>query len=229
VRSPEFFSGGGGVRRSKRLFDLFWSALGLLLLLPVFLGIALAIKLDDGGPVFFRQQRIGYRGRPFTMWKFRTMVVDAERRGGSLTVGRDPRVTRVGYWLRKTKLDELPQLWNVLKGEMSLVGPRPEVPRYVALYTEEQRRVLELVPGITDPASIRFRHESELLARSPDPERTYVEVVMPEKIRLNLEYAERATVWSDFLVILQTFLSLFRPSDVGPTVEPSDDRRSNLG
>ncbi|MBE3550226.1 MAG: glycosyltransferase [Brockia lithotrophica] len=223
------------MRRSKRLFDLFWSALGLLLLFPVFLGIALAIKFDDGGPVFFRQRRIGYRGRPFAMWKFRTMVVDAEQKGGLLTVGRDPRVTRVGYWLRKTKLDELPQLWNVLKGEMSLVGPRPEVPQYVALYTEEQRRVLELVPGITDPASIRFRHENELLAQSPDPERTYVEVVMPEKIRLNLEYARRATVWSDFAVILQTFLALLRPSNAGEigqsgsSAGPPDDRRSNLG
>jgi len=208
------------VRRSKRLFDLFWSALGILLLSPVFLGIALAIKLDDGGPVFFRQSRIGYNGRPFTMWKFRTMVVDAAQRGGLLTVEGDPRITRVGRWLRKTKLDELPQVWNVLKGEMSFVGPRPEVSKYVALYSEAQRRVLELVPGITDPASIRFRHENELLALSPDPERTYIEVVMPEKIRLNLEYAQKSTIWSDFFIILQTFFVLFRHSD---------DKRRNLG
>jgi len=197
------------MRWSKRLFDLFWTILGLLVLWPLFLLVALLIKLDDGGPVFFRQERVGYKGRLFRIWKFRTMVVDAEKIGKPLTVGRDPRITRVGYWLRKFKLDELPQLFNVLAGEMSLVGPRPEVPKYVALYTPGQRRVLDLVPGITDPASIKYRDESEILARSPDPERTYVEEIMPEKIRLNLEYAERATVWSDFIVILCTLLRVF--------------------
>lgn len=167
------------------------------------------IKLDDKGPVFFRQERVGYKGRPFRIWKFRTMVVDAEKIGKPLTVGRDPRITRVGYWLRKFKLDELPQLFNVLVGEMSLVGPRPEVPKYVALYTPEQRKVLDLVPGITDPASIKYRDESEILGRSPDPDRTYLEEIMPEKIRLNLEYAAHATVWSDFIIVLKTLFRVF--------------------
>ncbi|MGI9952922.1 sugar transferase [Moorellaceae bacterium AZ2] len=201
---------------SKRLFDLFWSLLGLAVLWPLFLLIALLIKLEDGGPVFFRQERVGYKGRPFYIWKFRTMVVDAEKRGKPLTVGLDPRITRVGYWLRKFKLDELPQLINVILGQMSLVGPRPEVPQYVALYAPEQRRVLEMVPGITDPASIAYRRESELLASSPDPERTYIEEIIPEKIRLNLEYAQRATLWTDLVVILRTIISVGAWRSEGP-------------
>ncbi len=188
----------------KRVFDLFWTIPGLVVLSPLFGVIALWIKLDDGGPVFFRQERVGQNGQLFRIWKFRTMVVDAEKRGRPLTVGRDPRITRAGYRLRRYKLDELPQLLNVLRGEMSLVGPRPEVPRYVALYTPEQRRVLDLMPGITDPASIRYRHENELLSQAEDPEKVYVEEIMPEKIRINLDYAQRATIWSDFWVILQT-------------------------
>lgn len=192
------------MRWSKRAFDLFWTILGLPLLLPLFGLIAVLIKLEDGGPVFFRQERVGYKGRRFRIWKFRTMVVDAEKQGLLLTVGDDPRITRVGAWLRRLKLDELPQLFNVLAGEMSLVGPRPEVPAYVAYYTPEQRQVLNLMPGITDPASIQYRNESERLACAPNAEQTYIEQVMPEKIRMNLEYAQRATLWSDFLVILQT-------------------------
>lgn len=195
---------------AKRVYDLFWSVLGLAVLLPAFAVVALLIKIDDGGPVFFRQERVGFGGRRFHVWKFRTMVIDAERRGGQLTVGQDPRITRVGAWLRSTKLDELPQLFNVLRGEMSLVGPRPEVPRYVELYAPEQRKVLDLVPGITDPASIRYRNESNLLAQSFDPERTYVEQIMPEKIALNLAYAAKATIWSDTMVILSTLFSLAR-------------------
>jgi lipopolysaccharide/colanic/teichoic acid biosynthesis glycosyltransferase len=198
------------MKPGKRLFDLFWSTLGLLVLWPLFLIIAILIKLDDGGPVFYRQERVGYRGRPFKIWKFRTMIVNAEKVGKPLTVGRDPRITRVGYWLRKFKLDELPQLINVFLGEMSLVGPRPEVPKYVALYNAEQKRVLNLMPGITDPASIKFKDESELLAQASDPEKFYIEKIMPEKIRLNLEYAERATLWSDFLVILRTLVHIPR-------------------
>jgi lipopolysaccharide/colanic/teichoic acid biosynthesis glycosyltransferase len=182
--------------------------IGLLTLWPLLLVIGAAIKLEDGGPVFFRQERVGIGGRRFRLWKFRTMVTDAERRGGQLTVGGDPRVTAAGRWLRQFKLDELPQLLNVLRGEMSLVGPRPEVPRYVGLYTAEQRAVLRLVPGITDPASIRYRDESAELARAVDPERLYVEEIMPEKIRLNLEYAARATPWTDFLVVLSTLRHL---------------------
>lgn len=142
------------------------------------------------------------------MLKFRTMIVDAERMGKQLTVGRDPRITRVGYWLRKTKLDELPQLINVIRGEMSLVGPRPEVPRYVAAYDAEQRKVLDLRPGITDPASITYYDESDLLAGAPDPEMMYLAEVMPEKIRINLEYARRANILSDLGIILRTIFRM---------------------
>jgi lipopolysaccharide/colanic/teichoic acid biosynthesis glycosyltransferase len=188
----------------KRVFDLFWSALGLGILTPVLLLIALAIRLEDGGPAFFRQIRVGRGGRTFRIWKFRTMSVDAENRGRSITVGDDPRITRVGRLLRAAKLDELPQLLNVLSGEMSLVGPRPEVPKYVALYDESERPVLDLRPGITDLASIKYRHEGELLARSPDPDGMYVKEILPDKIRINLNYAAWAGLWTDFLVILAT-------------------------
>lgn len=193
----------------KRLFDLCCTVCGLLLIWPLLLLIALLVKCDDGGPVFFRQQRIGRHGKPFRMWKYRTMVVNAEALGLQITVGRDPRITRFGHLLRATKLDELPQLFNVLVGEMSLVGPRPEVARYVGMYTEAQRPVLELMPGITDPASIQYRHESELLAQADDPDRTYIDVIMPEKVRLNLEYAQQATPLHDFLIILHTLKRLF--------------------
>ena len=192
----------------KRAFDLFWSALGLAVLSPVLALVALAVKLEDGGPVFFRQLRIGRGGRPFRIWKFRTMVVDADRQGRAITVGRDPRITRVGHWLRDSKLDEIPQLLNVFSGEMSLVGPRPEVPRYVELYTEAQRAILALRPGITDLASIKYRNESDLLGAAENPDETYVQILLPDKIRINLAYASEAGLWSDFLVILAT-LGLF--------------------
>lgn len=194
----------------KRIFDFVTAFWGLLLLAPLFTILAAAIKLDDGGPVFFRHERVGRGGKPFGMYKFRSMRVDASKIGGPLTVGGDPRITRVGRWLRKSKLDELPQLWNVLRGEMSLVGPRPEVSKYVALYTPEQRAVLRVTPGITDPGSIRFRDEEQLLAQAPDPERAYIETIMPEKIRLNLEYAARATFWRDIGVIFATLARILR-------------------
>lgn len=195
----------------KRVVDVTVSALALLLLWPLGLLIAGAVALGDGGPVFFRQPRVGRRGRTFTMWKFRTMIVGAERRGRQLTVSGDPRVTRIGAVLRRTKLDELPQLLNVLRGEMSLVGPRPEVARYVALYNAEQRAVLGLTPGITDPASLRYRDESTELATSGDPEQWYVERILPEKIRLNLAYAARSTWISDLGVIGATVRALLTP------------------
>lgn len=188
----------------KRLFDVLAAVLGLILLGPLFLVVAAAIAVEDGAPVFFRQQRVGRAGRPFQLWKFRTMRVDAERIGGQLTVGHDPRITRVGRWLRRTKIDELPQLINVLRGEMSLVGPRPEVPRYVAMYSPEQRAVLDELPGITDPASLRYYDEGAVLATATDPERHYISHVMPEKIRLNLEYAAQATPLTDLLIVLST-------------------------
>lgn len=188
----------------KRAFDLFWSILGLALLCPVLALVALAVKLEDGGPVFFRQVRIGRGGLPFRIWKFRTMIVDAERLGRSITVGQDPRTTRIGRKLRAIKLDEIPQLINVLVGEMSFVGPRPEVPRYVELYSETQRGILELRPGITDLASIKYRNESELLAQAENPDEMYVHEILPDKIGINQDYASRATILSDFLVILAT-------------------------
>jgi lipopolysaccharide/colanic/teichoic acid biosynthesis glycosyltransferase len=193
-----------------RLFDLFWSLLGLLVLAPVFLLVGILIKAEDGGPVFFLQRRVGFKGRPFRILKFRTMRLDAEQTGLPITVGQDPRITRVGRWLRKTKVDELPQLVNVVLGQMGLVGPRPEVPRFVALYTEEQAQVLLLRPGITDAASIMYRCENEVLRRSADPEAFYIENIMPNKLRVNLAYAAQATLWTHFKVILAT-LGLLRP------------------
>ncbi|HPC04727.1 MAG TPA: sugar transferase [Syntrophales bacterium] len=188
----------------KRAFDLFLALSGILLLAPLFHLVGLWIRVCDGSPVFFRQKRVGRGGVPFRMWKYRTMVPGGETRGGLLTVGDDARITAAGRILRRYKIDELPQLFNVLSGAMSFVGPRPEVPRYVALYTPEQRRVLEMMPGITDPASIRFRRESELLADAGDPEDYYVRVLLPEKIRLNLEYGRRATLSGDLRIILCT-------------------------
>jgi len=195
----------------KRVVDVALSALALALLWPLGLVVAAAVRLGDGGPAFFRQERVGRGGRRFRMWKFRTMTVGSERSGRHLTVSGDARITRVGAVLRRTKLDELPQLLNVLRGEMSLVGPRPEVPRYVAFYNAEQRPVLRLTPGITDPASLRYRDESEELSGSAEPERMYVERIMPEKIRLNLAYAARATWRSDLGVIWATVCTLLAP------------------
>jgi lipopolysaccharide/colanic/teichoic acid biosynthesis glycosyltransferase len=192
------------VTLAKRTFDLVASAAGLLVLSPLMLLIAIVVKADDGGAVFFRQERIGRGGRPFRMWKFRTMVPRASSLGIPLTTAGDSRITRVGAWLRAHKLDELPQLLNVLRGDMTMVGPRPEVPKYVDMYTAEQRCVLDLDPGITDRASIVFADESALLAKHADPERFYIERVVPEKIRINLEYADRATPLSDLAVVLET-------------------------
>ncbi len=193
-----------------RAFDLLAAIAGLLLLLPFLLLIALLIKLEGSGPVFFRQVRVGRGGRPFRIWKFRTMVVNAERIGRSITVGEDQRITRTGAWLRRWKLDELPQLINILIGEMAFVGPRPEVPRYVALYTREQRKVLDLRPGITDLASIAYRNESELLKACEDPEAFYIQHVLPDKIMINLDYASKSSIWRNFKVILAT-LGLLSP------------------
>ena len=190
---------------AKRLFDIVFAGLGLLLLGPLLVGIALWVKLDSRGPVFFRQERVGRFGVPFRIHKFRTMVTDAERLGAQITVGADARITAAGRWLRASKVDELPQLWDVLRGAMSLVGPRPEVPRYVALYPPAMRElVLSVRPGITDPASLSFRNESELLARATDPEREYVEVVMPMKLGLTADYVRHASLLGDIRLILAT-------------------------
>jgi lipopolysaccharide/colanic/teichoic acid biosynthesis glycosyltransferase len=188
----------------KRAYDVSFAALGLAILSPVLDVIALAVKLSDFGPVLFLQERIGQFGRTFRIWKFRTMIVDAEKFGLSITKRGDRRVTRIGRILRATKLDELPQLWNVLRGDMSLVGPRPEVPRYVARYTAEQRRVLELKPGMTDVASLAFRHEERMLGCAQDPEQFYLECCLPRKIEMNLGYSRQANLLRDTWVILRT-------------------------
>lgn len=189
---------------AKRGFDVLFAGVGLVLAAPFFLVIWLLIRAGEGGPGFYRQQRVGRHGRPFAIIKFRTMRVGADKAGPSITKAGDDRITSVGRWLRTTKLDELPQLWNVLCGDMSFVGPRPEVPKYVVLYTPEQRRVLELRPGITDEASVVFRDEEALLAAVADPEQYYVDYCIPKKIMLNLAYAERASLWQDVWVILRT-------------------------
>jgi lipopolysaccharide/colanic/teichoic acid biosynthesis glycosyltransferase len=190
---------------AKRAFDLVVAALGLLLAAPLLALVALAIKGDTPGPVLFRQERVGRGGRTFRIHKFRTMVDDASARGPALTIGADARITRVGRFLRRSKLDELPQLFDVLAGTMSLVGPRPELPRYVALYPAALRdKVLAVRPGITDPVSLAFADESALLARSADPEREYVEVILPRKLNAAAEYAAHATLATDLVVIART-------------------------
>ena len=192
----------------KRVFDLLASLSGLVVLCPLFAAIAVSIKLGDGGPIFYRQERVGRGGRCFKIWKFRTMRVNADKIGPSITSSVDPRITAIGRLLRRSKLDELPQLLNVAFGEMSLVGPRPEVPRYVALYTPEQRRVLELTPGITDLASLEFRDEETLLAQAADAETFYREYCIPKKIELNLAHASHATMWRDLWIIIKTIASI---------------------
>ena len=193
----------------KRLFDLLGAAAALLLLSPLLLFTALAIKLDSRGPVFFRQERVGRRGVPFRIHKFRTMHAGAP--GLQITIGDDPRITRVGRFLRRTRIDELPQFIDVLQGTMSLVGPRPEVPRYVAFYPPHLReRALAVRPGITDPASLAFIDEGALLARAADPEREYIEVILPQKLRQAADYAEHATLWTDLGVLWRTALRLAR-------------------
>lgn len=192
----------------KRLFDVVASGVGLLLLSPLFLLVAIWIKLDSPGPVFYRQVRVGRYNRDFRIFKFRSMRVGADK-GSLVTIGgRDPRVTRSGYFIRKFKVDELPQLINVFIGDMSLVGPRPEVRHYVDYWTQEQLHVLDVRPGITDPASIKFRNENELLEKAEDPEKYYIEVIMQEKLRLYLEYVENHSFWYDIKLIFQTFAAI---------------------
>jgi lipopolysaccharide/colanic/teichoic acid biosynthesis glycosyltransferase len=194
---------------TKRLFDVIAALGGLALLSPLLLAIAIWIKLDSRGPVYFRQERVGRAGKPFRIHKFRTMVPDAERRGGPLTVGADPRITSSGAFLRKFKLDELPQLIDVVSGHMSLVGPRPEVPKYVALYPPQVRDVvLSVRPGITDPASIEFRDENALLGTAKDPEQTYVAEILPVKLAHYQRYVETRTFWGDMVIILRTIFAI---------------------
>jgi len=194
---------------TKRAFDIAGAIFGLLLVIPV-LGIAaLLIKLDSEGPVFFRQERVGRGFKPFLIYKFRTMVQDASKKGLPLTVGNDPRITRIGRFLRKTKVDELPQLINVLKGDMSFVGPRPEVPKYVELFRSDYEEILKIRPGITDLASIKYRDEEAVLRKSADPEEEYVARILPDKITLAKEYIEKSSFFFDVALIAKTVSKLF--------------------
>lgn len=194
----------------KRMLDVALATLGLLLLAPALLLIAAAIKLDSPGPVFYRQQRVGRHGRLFRIHKFRTMRHDPADSGPQITIGADPRITRVGAWLRRTKCDELAQLIDVLQGSMSIVGPRPEVPHYVALYPAHLRdKLLSVRPGITDPVSLEFRNESELLARAADPQREYVQVILPRKLEHAARCVDEATLARDLQVICRTLAILF--------------------
>lgn len=194
----------------KRIFDILLSAMGLLCLSPLLVVISIWVKLDSEGPVFYRQVRVGRGGKDFRIYKFRSMYTDADKRG-LITIGaRDARVTRAGYYIRKYKLDELPQLINVLLGDMSFVGPRPEVRKYVDLYTPEQRHVLDVRPGITDAASIRYRNENELLAAQADPNEYYINVIMQDKLRINLEYVHQHSLVGDLRLIMETLISIIK-------------------
>ena len=197
----------------KRLFDFITSFFGLILLAPIFVLTALWIKIDSRGPIFFRQERVGFQGSLFRIHKFRTMVLDAEKKGKQITVGADPRITTVGGFLRKYKLDELPQLIDVLVGDMSLVGPRPEVPKYIDCYSDDEKHdVLSVKPGITDNASIEFRDENELLASSkdPDPEAAYISEVLPKKIALYRKYVKERSFFGDVAIIFKTIFLIIK-------------------
>jgi lipopolysaccharide/colanic/teichoic acid biosynthesis glycosyltransferase len=194
----------------KRIFDITTASVGLVLLSPLLLLVCLLIKLDSPGPALFLQERIGRGFRPFRIYKFRTMVQDAAGKGGLITFGGDRRITRIGRVLRATKIDELPQLMNILRGEMSFVGPRPEVPRYVELFREDYAEILKVLPGITDLASLQYRNEAEILGQCENPEEAYVTRVLPEKIRLAKEYLNRSSLRFDVTLILKTVLSVLR-------------------
>lgn len=193
-----------------RLCDIVFSAIGLLLLSPLFLIVYILIRCESKGGGFYRQQRVGKDGRMFGLYKFRSMHTGSDQKGLITVGGHDSRITHMGYFIRKYKIDELPQLWNVLKGDMSLVGPRPEVKKYVDLYTAEQRRVLSVRPGITDYASIEYVDENEILGKADDPDRVYVEEIMPAKIKLNMRYIENQSLKEYFKIIGLTFINILR-------------------
>lgn len=193
-----------------RFFDFILSLVGLVVLAPIFIVLAIWIKIDSKGPVFYKQVRVGKNSIDFELFKFRSMVVGADKKGLITVGGRDPRITHSGYFIRKYKLDELPQLINVLVGDMSLVGPRPEVRKYVDLYTDEQQKVLSVKPGITDYASIEYVDENEILGKSSDPEKVYIEEIMPEKIKYNMKYINNKSLFEYFKIILLTVLKIVR-------------------
>ena len=209
----------------KRAFDLILSSLGLVLLAPLLAALALLVKLETRGPVFYRGVRTGWLGKPFRIFKFRTMVENAEKLGGSSTPEDDPRVTRVGRLLRKYKLDEFPQLFNVIRGEMSLVGPRPQVPWVVEMYSQDERAVLDARPGITDYASVRFHNEGEILRGSTDPDKDYFEKIHPEKMRLSLEYVRRQSLRLDCRILRQTVVAVVFPPRAGNAPPKSREER----
>jgi lipopolysaccharide/colanic/teichoic acid biosynthesis glycosyltransferase len=214
---------------AKRALDCTAAALGLAICAPLFALIALLIKLDSPGGVFFAHERVGRNGRRFKVLKFRTMVKDAPKRGGAITAGHDPRITRVGKILRKTKLDELPQLWNVLKGEMSLVGPRPEVEKYVAMWEPTLREVvLSVRPGITGLTQIRYRHEESLLAQQPDPETYYRETLLPLKLQSDAEYVQKRNLWFDLWLLWRTAVALFEKEQEQAGSKANSERDSSL-
>lgn len=192
----------------KRIFDIVMSLIGLIILGIPMIIIGIIIKLSSEGPVFYKQVRVGKSNKDFKILKFRTMIVDADKKGMQITVGKDPRITGIGHFLRKTKIDELPQLINVLKGEMSFVGPRPEVRKYVEMYDDYQKNVLKIKPGITDLASIEYRDESTLLGQSANPEKTYIEEIMPTKLKLNLKYMQEFSFFYDIKLILKTLVKI---------------------
>lgn len=190
----------------KRCFDFIVSLIGIIILSPVFIIVSIAIKLDSKGSILFLQKRVGRYGKEFNIYKFRTMVTDAEKLGKQITIGKDNRITKVGAFLRKFKIDELPQLFNVFKGDMSLVGPRPEVPKYVSLYSFEQKKVLNVRPGITDMASLRYKDENDILGKVENPEEYYINVIMKDKLNLNLEYIEKSNIFFDIYLIVKTII-----------------------
>lgn len=194
----------------KRIFDFVFSLVALTLLVPVFVVVIMVIIALDGFPVFYSQKRVGKNGVLFNMYKFRTMHKDADSKGLLTVGGKDARITKSGYFLRKYKMDELPQLFNVLIGSMSIVGPRPEVMKYVALYTEEQKKILLVKPGITDYASIEYSNESELLGKSADPHATYINEIMPKKIKLNIKYIEKKGLITDIAIVINTLKKILR-------------------
>lgn len=188
----------------KRLFDIICSFFGLVILSPLFIFLSLWVGLSSRGGVLYKQQRVGLNGRDFTLYKFRSMATGSDKKGLLTVGGKDSRITKAGYFIRKYKLDELPQLFNVLKGDMSFVGPRPEVRKYVDMYSEEQRRVLSVRPGITDIASMKYRNENDLLAKAENPEQYYIDVIMPDKLALNLNYIDTRNFFRDIKLIFRT-------------------------
>ncbi len=209
-------------RALKRCLDIAGAATGLAATAPLLVGLAALVRVSSPGPVLFQQERVGRHGKPFRMHKFRTMR--AAKPGLQVTAGGDPRITRIGRVLRKTKLDELPELWNVLVGDMSLVGPRPEVPRYVAMYPENDRVFLQKFrPGVTDPATIVYRSEEDVLARAPDPEKAYVEDILPRKVRMYREYLQTASFGTDLMVLLQTLRAIVVPRPDASKSRPTEE------